>query len=108
MIENVFEELKTSGIVRSGNEFSREWLGMEESYLRGLRSKDRSPSIRAWLNCSNRLWNAGNSLITSDMSEVKGKGLMLKRLADTCAFQAIGTEVGELLRTSVEQPKELR
>lgn len=84
MIEDVFEELRADGFVKSGNEFSKEWLGMEESYMRCLRAKDREPSVRALINCSWRLRSVGEALSASEMGEVKRKGLKLKELANVC------------------------
>ena len=47
MIESIFEELKGIGAVTSGTDFSEEWLGMEGSYFRGLRARQRDPSAKA-------------------------------------------------------------
>jgi hypothetical protein len=101
MIENVFEELKTDGFVKSGNEFSREWLGMEESYMRCLRAKDRSPSVRALMNCSQRLMSAGEALGASEMGEVKRKGLKLKELANVCVVHALGDDLNKVVAKAI-------
>ena len=41
----VFELLKSQGLVSTENEFSKDWLARSESYARGLRFHDAEPSI---------------------------------------------------------------
>ena len=101
MIEIVFEELKADGFVRSGNEFSRDWLGMEESYLRCLRAKDLTPSTRALMNCSLRLLNTGDALVASEMGEVKRKGIKLKELANVCVVHALGSDAERVVARAI-------
>ena len=43
----VFELLKSQGLVSTENEFSKDWLARSESYARGLRFHDAEPSIRS-------------------------------------------------------------
>jgi hypothetical protein len=92
MIDLVFEELKSSGFVKSGNEFSREWLGMEESYMRVLRAKKRQPSAKVLARCANRLKQTGDALSSSAINQVLSKGQKCHVLADLC--------VKEILRVS--------
>jgi hypothetical protein len=51
----VFEELKRIGQCSSRSQFSREWLGREESYYRSITVKRRRPSAEAQLNLVSRL-----------------------------------------------------
>lgn len=92
MIEVVFEELKSSGVVKSGNEFSRDWLGMEESYMRSLRAKKRQPSAKVLARCAKRLKQTGDALSSSAMKSVLSSGQKCHLLADLC--------VKELLKVS--------
>lgn len=92
MIEEVFLELKESGLVRSGNEFSREWLGMDESYMRSLRAKKRQPSAKVLAKCAKRLRQTGDALSGSAMNQVLSNGRKCHLLADLC--------VRELLKVS--------
>ena len=92
MIEEVFLELKQSGLVRSGNEFSRDWLGMDESYMRSLRAKQRQPSAKVLVRCANRLRQTGDALSSSAMKQVLSDGRKCHLLADLC--------VRELLKVS--------
>lgn len=84
MIEELFLELKESGLVRSGNEFSREWLGMDESYMRCLRAKGRQPSAKVLARCAKRLKQTGDALSGSALQKVFSNGQKCHVLADLC------------------------
>jgi hypothetical protein len=92
-IEQVFVELKDAGQVRSTDDFSREWLGMEDSYLRCIRAKDRSPSPRALINCAVKLKRTGDALKSSSIAEVKAKGERMRTLARDCVGQVFGDDL---------------
>lgn len=98
MIETVFEQLKAAGMVSSANQFSIEWLGMEESYMRCMRAKSRNPSPRALINCAVKLKQAGDALRCSQMPGVKAKGEGLRVLAKDCVKEVFGDELRELVR----------
>ena len=87
MLEDVFWELKNSGLVGSGNEFSREWLGMDASYMRSLRAKNRQPSAKALARCANRLKQTGDALSNSTATNVLRKGLKCHALANLCVVE---------------------
>ncbi len=89
MIDLVFEELKSSGVVKSGNEFSRDWLGMEESYMRCLRAKQRKPSAKVLARCANRLRQTGDALSGSAMNQVISHGRKCHLLADLCVIELL-------------------
>jgi hypothetical protein len=84
MIELIFEELKKNGMVGSSNEFSRDWLRMEKSYMRCLRAKQRSPSSKAMAACATRLRHVSNSLSASNKPNSKAIGQRMASLADSC------------------------
>ena len=88
MIEDVFLQLKGSGLVQSANEFSRIWLGMEESYFRCMRSRGSQPSAKALARCAHRLRQHGEALSESKMPSIQLSGAQLRSLADQC-FQEI-------------------
>jgi hypothetical protein len=93
MIDLVYEELKRIGAVTSGNQFSAEWLGMENSYMWGLRAKCRQPSVKAMANCAVRLQRASRVLAVSDKPKVADIGSRLDHLASRCV-DAILAEAG--------------
>jgi hypothetical protein len=89
MIETIYEELKKIGVVNSSNQFSREWLGMEKSYMRCLRAKQRQPSARAMSKCAARLKHHGTALAAHQRSKTAQIGKKLNHLADCCINEII-------------------
>ena len=65
IIDIVFEELKRIGQCTSRSQFSRDWLGRNESYYRSIQSKGRRPSAEAQLNLVSRLRDLGMSFSRS-------------------------------------------
>ena len=84
MINLIFEELKSFGAVRSGADFSRNWLGMEDSYWRGLRAKRREPSLKAIARCASKLNVVADDLQASSKPSVRAAQLRLRDLAAGC------------------------
>ncbi len=84
MIDTIFEELKRFGAVRSGADFSRNWLGMEDSYWRGLRAKRREPSLKAIARCASKLNVVADNLQVSAAPSIEGAQLRLRDLAAGC------------------------
>jgi len=97
MIEQVFETLRQVGQVTNTDDFSREWLGMEDSYLRCIRAKDRTPSPRALINCAVKLKRTGDALRTSNIPIVKAQGDSLRGLARNCVEEVFGEDLRELV-----------
>ena len=87
MIEKIFEELKQAGAIRSGTDFSENWLGMEGSYWRKLRCKHREPSLRAIVRCAVNLRAAADKLDASENPQMVVTQERLRRLADGCVGQ---------------------
>ena len=61
--EEVFELLRTIKAVDSESEFSRDWLGRGECYLRTLRFKKAKPSVATIAICASKLQHYGNQLV---------------------------------------------
>jgi len=86
LIEDLFDELKSIGAVSSTDDFSENWLGMNRSYLRCLRARNRAPSARVLAQCANRLQNASYRLTeTAETTSVKKVAKRMKQLAQLCA-----------------------
>jgi hypothetical protein len=66
IIDIVFEELKKLGQCTSRSQFSREWLGREESYYRSITVKRRRPSAEAQLNLVAKLRSLGMTFSRSE------------------------------------------
>lgn len=64
IVNEIFETLSGVGIVSTEGEFSQDWLGHCESYLRTLRFKNAEPSMGALAICSVRLQKAAEQIIT--------------------------------------------
>lgn len=93
MIDDVFNELKQLGAVHSCTDFSRDWLGMEDSYMRGLRNKHRQPSAKVMARCAVKLRHASTALNQSSTPQVKAVGRKLQQMAESC--------IDELLNASI-------
>ena len=92
MIIDIYDELKRLGVVEYTTEFSRDWLGMGESYMRCLRANNRQPSARAIARCAISLRNASEKLRLDPKSKVRAAGARLEKLAEHC--------MDEILRVS--------
>ncbi len=84
MIEKILTVLRARGDVRSSADFSREWLGREESYVRSLRAKARPASAQVLATCASRLLERGDALSGSQYGSVKKHGMELQQLAQEC------------------------
>lgn len=84
MIETIYEELRTLGVVRNCDEFSRDWLGMEKSYMRVMRAKRRLPSAKAMARCISKLKNDSRKLIAIDRPGYGKAAARLDTLAQKC------------------------
>ena len=65
-IDLVFGELQRIGQCTSRSQFSREWLGREESYYRSIQSKGIKPSAEAKLNLVAKLRSLGMNFSRSE------------------------------------------
>jgi hypothetical protein len=103
IIDIVFEELKKLGQCTSRSQFSREWLGREESYYRSITVKRRRPSAEAKLNLVAKLRSLGMNFSRSEYpSLVKiGNGYLelysklLDALLNSAQSDAVKLDCGE-------------
>lgn len=63
IINEIFELLRGIKAVGSESEFSRDWLGRSECYLRTLRFKGGEPSVATIAICASKLQHYGNQLV---------------------------------------------
>lgn len=54
LVMEIYDFLKARRIVDCEGEFSLDWLGQSESYLRGLRFKKTEPSVGVVAICGSR------------------------------------------------------
>jgi hypothetical protein len=79
-IDTVFDELKRLGQCESRTEFSRHWLGRNDSYYRSIQCKKLKPSAAVQLNLASRLRDLGTIFIQSEHSIVGEIGKTYLRL----------------------------
>jgi len=65
VLNETYDLLRNAGIVSSEAEFSEDWLGCSESYLRTLRHKNAHPSIGSIAICASRLQKAGEQMLST-------------------------------------------
>ena len=63
VILEIFVFLRTKGVVRTESDFSEDWLGYSEGYMRKLRSTKSEPSMGSVAICASRLQKAGNEML---------------------------------------------
>lgn len=78
VLNEVFEYLKEIKAVDSESEFSTDWLGRSECYMRGLRFKRTQASIGTLAICASKLQHYGNRLkAKQEHSNISAKLLLL-------------------------------
>jgi hypothetical protein len=85
VLGEVFEVLRSIGAVRSESEFSRDWLGRSECYLRSLRFNGLEPSVSSVAVCASKLQHYGARMCATKEHEQLGKRFL--RLAEQCHKQ---------------------
>jgi hypothetical protein len=83
-IDLVFEELKRIGQCTSRSQFSRDWLGRNESYYRSIQSKGLKPSVAAKVNMVSRLRDLGMSFSRSEYPSLVKIGNTYLKLYGEC------------------------
>ena len=85
VLNEVFELLKQIGAVHSESEFSRDWLGRSECYLRTLRFKRSTPSVGTLAICASKLQHYGRCMTATDAHAKLGKQFI--KLSEQCHTQ---------------------
>ena len=81
-IYEVFELLISIRAVDSENEFSKDWLGRSECYLRTLRFKQKEPSVGTLAICASKLQHYGKRMILPE--DHKRIGDQFLKLSEKC------------------------
>ena len=82
ILNEVFELLHTMKVVSSESEFSKDWLGRSECYLRSLRFKGTTPSVGCVAICASKLQHYG--VVMQKVDEHKRLGAAFVRLSNDC------------------------
>ena len=73
VLKEVYALLKRIGAVANEAEFSRDWLGRSESYVRGLRFKGIGASMGSVAICASKLQHYGKRMFESSAHSELGK-----------------------------------
>ena len=82
ILSEVYELLKNKQLVSSESEFSKDWLGRSECYLRTLRFKGANPSVGSVAICASKLQHYGAKLKRN--TPYKAMGTEFLQLSDAC------------------------
>ncbi len=82
VLNEVFAVLKRIGAVSSESEFSRDWLGRSECYLRSLRFNGLEPSVSSIAVCASKLQHYGNRMCATEQHKALGERFIA--LAEQC------------------------
>ena len=85
VLNEVFELLRDIKAVDSESEFSVDWLGRSECYLRTLRFKGAKPSVATIAICASKLQHYGNQLVKQ--TNHRGLGERFLSLSQQCHAQ---------------------
>lgn len=80
----VRDQLMAAGVIRSECEFSEQWLGKSECYVRVLRYSGCEPSADAWANCAAKLGYVVAGLTASEQSHHKHWARVFTDLRERC------------------------
>lgn len=76
ILNDVYQLLCQMKAVDSESEFSRDWLGRSDCYLRACRFKNAEPSLGTLAICASKLQHHGNLMLNSNNNKVLGKRLL--------------------------------
>lgn len=93
VVLEIFGYLQSKGIVTGESEFSEDWLGHSEGYMRKLRSTQSEPSMGAVAILGSRLLKASEFIRTSP-SHAKAADRFLE-LSNRC-HEIVNVEAAEL------------
>ncbi len=82
VLGEVYSLLRSIGVVRSEREFSTEWLGRSECYMRTLRFKGTEASVGAVAICASKLQHYGNRMLMTEQHSDLGKQFL--KLSEQC------------------------
>jgi hypothetical protein len=85
VLDDVLMMLRQEGLVGSEREFSTDWLGRSESYMRGLRFHNEAPSIASIAICASKLQHYGQRL--AETGQHDDLSYRFLQLSDACHQQ---------------------
>ena len=82
ILNEVFEAVREMGLTRTESEFSVDWLGRSECYMRTLRFENQPPSIATIAICASKLQHFGERMVRTD--KYKREGSKFLALSEQC------------------------
>ena len=82
VLSEVYAVLHSIGAVKNESEFSTDWLGRSECYLRTLRFKNVEASISSIAVCASKLQHYGTRMCATDTH--KELGVQFLQLSEQC------------------------
>lgn len=73
VLNEVFDTLRAYRLVDSESEFSTDWLGRSECYMRSLRFKNTEPSVGSVAICASKLQHYGQRMVDIDAHKALGE-----------------------------------
>lgn len=98
VLTEVYDLLSSIGAVRSEGEFSTDWLGRSECYIRTLRFKGCDASVGAVAICASKLQHYGKRMLNTGQHTELGKQFL--RLSEKCHKQINAQSTAEWLKAS--------
>jgi hypothetical protein len=89
VLNEVYGLLKQIGAVRTESEFSRDWLGRSECYLRSIRFSGLEPSIHSIAVCASKLQHYGERMCATEQHQKLGERFI--GVAEQCHSQINAT-----------------
>ena len=83
VLNEAYKLLKTMNAVKNESEFSRDWLGKSESYIRMLRFENKEASSGCIAVCGSKLAHYGNRMI--ETKDYRNLGRQFLRLSERCS-----------------------
>ena len=85
VLSDVYKLLHSINAVRSESEFSKDWLGRSDCYLRTLRFKRMPPSVGSIAICASKLQHYGQRMLATTEHEQLGQRFV--SLSNACHRQ---------------------
>jgi hypothetical protein len=98
VLSDVYELLNSIGAVRSESEFSTDWLGRSECYLRTLRFRGSDASVGAVAICASKLQHYGTRMLHTEQHTELGKQFL--QLSEQCHKQINAQSTAEWLNAN--------
>ena len=73
VLNEVFDTLRAHKLVESESEFSTDWLGRSECYMRSIRFNNAEPSVGSVAICASKLQHYGRRMADIDTHKALGE-----------------------------------